>query len=479
MPFNRANFSWNLTTGTFDCVLPDLPLGTYTVTEAGGHVPGYQLSISTPSPSQSLTTTGAIFSITNNYTVSPITLPITLPITPPVTPPVTPPNTPALTVNKTFHGLTSAERPANFQIAITGPGGFNQTLNLNQAISGSGGTFANLAAGTYTISEVNSNVSGYNMTVAINNTPVTLPYTIQITDTSGHITITIDNFYTPVPPPSNNLTISKTFTGLPAGFNVFNQNSISPISFLVVGTNSANTEVYRQTVPFNSTNFTLNAATGTYDCRLTNLPLATYNVTESGGHVPGYELNLTLPLPPPTVTPTGVIFSIINRYTLSQVTPADHPALTVNKVFHGLKPTERPANFQIVVTGPGGFNQSINLSQAVSGSGGSFTNLTPGTYTISERNSSVTGFNMVVSINNRRVTLPYTVQVPSGHVTITIDNSYTPVSPPAPATGINSNILIPVILLSIGVVLITGAIIYRKRSNKSKKIEDEQDINTP
>jgi pilin isopeptide linkage protein len=457
MPFNRANFSWNLSTGTFDCVLPGLPLGTYTVTEAGGNVPGYQLSISTPSPSQSLTTTGAIFSITNNYTLSPVTLPIT--------PPVTPPNTPALTVNKAFHGLTAAERPANFQIAITGPGGFNQTLNLNQAISGSGGTFTNLAAGTYTIRESNSNVPGYNMSVSINNNPVTLPYNIQITSTSGHVTVTIDNFYTPVPPPSDNITISKAFTGLPAGFNVFDQNRISPISFLVVGTNSANTVIYRQTVLFNNTNFTWNATTGTFDCMLTNLPFGTYNVYESGGHVPGYELNLTLPLPPPTVTPTGgIVFNILNRYTLSQVTPADHPALTVNKVFHGLMPAERPADFQIVITGPGGFNQSINLTQAISGSGGSFINLATGAYTISEVNSGITGYRLSVSINNQPVTLPYVVQVTGGHTTVTIDNSYIQVSPaPAPATGINYNMFLPLLIFALGVVFIAGAEIFRRR----------------
>jgi pilin isopeptide linkage protein len=455
VPFNRANFSWNLSTGTFDCVLPGLPIGTYTVTESGGHIPGFELSISTPSPSQSLATTGAIFSITNNYTLSPVTPPA---------------DTPALTVNKVFHGLTAAQRPADFQIGITGPGGFNQTLNLNQAISGSGGTFTNLAAGTYTINEVNSNVPGYNMRVSINNNPVTLPYAIQISDTSGHLTVSIDNFYTPVPPPSDNIFISKTFTGLPVGFNVFDQNRISPISFLVVGNNSANTEIYRQIVPFNSTNFTWNAGTRTFDYHLRDLPFGTYNVYESGGHVPGYELNLTLPPPGATVTPTGdIVFNIINRYSLSQVTPADHPALTVNKVFHGLRPAERPADFQIVVTGPDGFNQSINLSQALSGSGGSFINLATGTYTISEVNENPSGFvKTSVFINNQPVSLPYTVDITGGHVTVTIDNYYAP-APPSPPTGINSNIIIPALIFALGTVCITGAEIYRRRSRKNTR----------
>jgi len=457
IPFNRANFSFNPGTGNFDCVLPGLPLGTYTVTESGGHAPGYDLSISTPLPSASLTATGASFNITNNYTPSP----------------VTPPAQPAITVNKVFHGLTAAERPANFQLVVTGPGGFNQTLNLNQAISGTGGTFTNLAPGTYTINESNSSVSGFNKSVNINNDTVTLPYTFRIADTTtGHLTFIIDNYYTPVPPPSDNLTISKAFIGLPGGFNVLGQNNMSPVSFLVVGYNSANTEIYRRTIPFNSTNFTWNSGTRTFDCQLRNLPLATYSVYESGGHIPGYELSVSTLPPVVPGTTTSAAFNISNSYRPSQVTPADHPALTVNKVFHGLTTAERPGDFQIVITGPGGFNQSLDLNEAVSGGGGTFTNLTAGTYTIRESNSNVPGFNIAVSINNSPVTLPHTVQVNSGHITVTIDNYYTTPSP-APLTGINSNIVIPVILLSIGAACIVGAVIYRKRTNKKKKNEDE------
>jgi hypothetical protein len=271
------------------------------------------------------------------------------------------------------------------------------------------------------------------------------------------------------------LTISKAFTGLPSGFNVFDQNSISPVSFLVVGYNANNTEVYRQIVAFNSTNFTWNSVTSTFDYQLRNLPVATYSVFESGGHVPGYELGVT-PLPPVATTTTSTTFYFTNNYRPSPVTPANHPALTINKAFHGITPAERPGNFQIVVTGPGGFNQTLNLNQAVSGNEGTFTNLTAGAYTIRESNSNVHGFSMTVSINNSPATLPHTVQVTTGHITVTVDNTYTTAqqtAPPAPPTGVNSNIVIPVILLSLGAVCIAGSVIYRKHSNKQKKSETE------
>jgi hypothetical protein len=171
-------------------------------------------------------------------------------------------------------------------------------------------------------------------------------------------------------------------------------------------------------------------------------------------------------------TTTSTTSNTTNTYSPSPVTPANHPALTVNKVFHGLTAAERPSNFQIIITGPGGFDQTLNLNQAVSGSGGTFTNLAAGTYTIRESNSSVSGFSIAVSINNSPATLPHTVQVTGGHITVTIDNYYTTASP-APATGISSNIVIPIVLLSVGAACIVGAIIYRKRSNKKKKNEDE------
>jgi pilin isopeptide linkage protein len=298
--------------------------------------------------------------------------------------------------------------------------------------------------------------------------------TFSITPTYPAGDVVFSNTF--IPPPAGSLTISKSFSGLPSSFDVFNQNNISPISFVVVGTNNANVEIYRQTVLFNRVNFQLNSMTGNFECRLTNLPLGTYSVTESGGHASGYQLSTPTPLPPASLTTSGATFNITNSYTQNPVavTPAQHPALTVNKVFHGLTTTERPGNFQLVISGPGGFSQTLNLNQAVSGSGGTFTNLATGAYTIRESNSGVPGFNMTVSINNTTVTLPYTVQVTTGHITVTIDNFYTPVPTPSPPTGINSNIVIAIVLLSLGAVFIAGAMIYRKRSSKIKKNKDDK-----
>jgi len=275
------------------------------------------------------------------------------------------------------------------------------------------------------------------------------------------------NFTNTFTPPDRMLSIIKTITGF-EGFNVFDPNSISPITFLVVGTNAANVEVYRQTVAFDSTNFIWDPNLGNYTYIMHGLPAGTYFVYEKGGFAPGYVNNQNL-RQSATVSNSGpVAVTFNNIYTRSPeappVDPGDHPALTVNKVFHGLRDSEIPANFRIIVTGPNGFSTTINLSDAISGSGGVLTNLAPGTYSINEQNNTVPGFVNSVSINGQRVTLPYNVQITqaTGHIVVTIDNTYIQ-SQPAPQTGVSRSILMPMMLLALGVVFIIGAEVYRRK----------------
>ena len=270
-------------------------------------------------------------------------------------------------------------------------------------------------------------------------------------------------------PPDRMLSITKTITGF-QGFNVFDPNSISPITFLVVGTNTAGAEIYRQTVAFNSTNFQWNPNLKNYTAILHSLPAGNYTVYERGGFAPGYVNNRPNPPQSATVTdtvPASVAFT--NAYTLAPVPPANHPAFTVNKVFHGIRNAEIPAGFRIQITGPGGFNSTVNLNDAMSGNGGLFTNLAPGTYYINEQNNVVPGFVNRVSVNGQRVTLPYAFQITqdTGHITITIDNNYVR-SEQSPQTGVSRSVAIPVMLLSFGAICFAGAAIIHRRYRTAK-----------
>jgi len=271
------------------------------------------------------------------------------------------------------------------------------------------------------------------------------------------------NFTNTFTPPDRMLTITKTITGF-QGFNVFDPNAISPITFLVVGTDASGAEVYRQTVAFDSSTFQWNPNFRNYTAVLHNLPAGSYRVYERGGFAPGYTNKQN---PPQTANvsntaPAAVAFT--NIYTRNPVPPANHPAVTVNKVFHGITNAEIPAGFRLLLNGPGGYNSTINLSDAMSATGGLITDLAPGTYTISEQNNIVPGFINNVSINGRSVTLPYSFQITqtTGHIMITIDNNYTRPPMPSPQTGVYRNISIPILMLSFGAVIITGAEVYRR-----------------
>ena len=263
-------------------------------------------------------------------------------------------------------------------------------------------------------------------------------------------------------PPDRMLSITKTITGF-QGFNVFDPNSISPITFLVVGVNAAGNEVYRQTVPFNSFTFQWNPNLKNYTAILHNLPAGNYHVYERGGFAPGYTNNHNPPQSAAVTDTVPAAVTFANIYKRNPVPPGNHPAVTINKVFHGLRDAEIPSGFRIVITGPGGFNESVSLSDAMSSTGGLFTNLAPGTYSISEQNNIAPGFANFVSINNQSIKLPYTFQITetTAHITLTIDNNYMR-SEQSPKTGVSRNILVPVLLFSISAVFITGAGLYRR-----------------
>jgi hypothetical protein len=103
-------------------------------------------------------------------------------------------------VRKVFHGLANAEKPVDFAIRITGPNGFIETLNLEQAVAGNT-YFSRLTPGYYTIEEINHDVPGFTLSlVTVNDRPERLPYSFYIGE-DAKITITVDNYYTPPSPP--------------------------------------------------------------------------------------------------------------------------------------------------------------------------------------------------------------------------------------------------------------------------------------
>jgi hypothetical protein len=272
--------------------------------------------------------------------------------------------------------------------------------------------------------------------------------------------------YQLVPPPTlGDLTISKGFNGIPSDWDVFDINSISQISFLVVGFNAAGTEIYRETVFFNSTDFRWNDATRRYEYTMHNLPVGNYRIYERGGNALGYVLNRPEPPKLVSITSTGQQVEVRFDNNYSPADPPNLPALTIWKAFHGLTNAELPANFQIILTGPQDFSQTITRAQAIQGI--TFGGVPLGSYTIREAGNTVPGFEMTVTIDGQTRTLPYTFTIANANVNIglIIDNYYTPTPPPSPQTGLR-DFTLPVVIFLAGAAIIVVAEVFRRKNKK-------------
>jgi len=406
-----GNFVWNPLQSRYEITLTDLPLGNYSAYESGGNAAGYIFNRPTVPELAQIAVNGdnAVVNFVNSYTFIP------------------PPPVPTLVIHKAFHGLAHDDLPREFFIRITGPNNFDETLNLNEAISGK--IFAGLEFGEYTIEELNFNVPGFRFfEVLINNERITLPHRFDITANNPHIFINMDNFYTPIKEPLGSLAIMKEFEGLPVGINVF--NLVSPITFLVVCEDNAGNEIYHEEVKLQGGNFVWHPLYGRYEIILIDLPLGNYKVYEHGGDAAGYIFNgPTVPELASITVPGGHgTVHYINRY--AAVPPPEVGSLTVRKVFDGLTQAQIPQNFELIITGPDNFNRRISLAEALEGI--RLEGLAVGNYTITERNSQVSGFNLTVN-----PVLPHTVNVTAdSDIEIIITNVYrippSVVPPPPP-----------------------------------------------
>ncbi|MBR5534977.1 MAG: VWA domain-containing protein, partial [Ruminiclostridium sp.] len=118
---------------------------------------------------------------------------------------------------------------------------------------------------------------------------------------------------------------------------------------------------------------------------------------------------------------TAGAHTLIHNYV--KVVPKGN--LTITKAVSGLLDNDTlPQDFKITVTGPNGYTNDLNLSEAVDGSSYTWNlnDLTPGEYTVTESNYNVTGYNVNATGNG---TVTATV-VDKQTVTAALTNAYTP-----------------------------------------------------
>ncbi|MCL1787053.1 MAG: S-layer homology domain-containing protein, partial [Defluviitaleaceae bacterium] len=395
-------------------ILTGLPAGTYTITESGGAASGFSGPVVSVT-SGGTTTAGNSATFTIGDGLPDVTLTFTNTYTQIS-------NVFDLQVQKLFSGISLAAIPADFELVITGSGGFTQNISLLNAIFGT--TLLNLPLGTYTISEANADVAGYTRTVSVYDVTGTvvsqvLPYSFTASQGGAQLSFAIFNEYAIIPPVTGSLVIEKDFVGLSVA-----TTSPSAISFVVQGTDAAGNEVYRNTVMYSD------FVGGSYT--LTNLPVGNYTIVENGGLVAGYLLTVlpsatqTVPVYPGETT----IVAFTNSYTA--LPPTDLPSLTIQKVFHGLLPDEQPQTMTITITNPQGAEDSYDFAQILAGI--VLEAIALGDYIIDELNADVEGFNMTTTVEVQGLNiaqptgLPATIPIASAtdDVLVIINNFYTP-----------------------------------------------------
>ena len=341
------------------------------------------------------------------------------------------------------------------------------------------------------------------------------------------IIVRIDNFYVAAQPQTGQLMLTKGF--IFDGGPLVQLNALPAFDFVV--RNAGGTVV--DTIPFDATRFTWSGAPLNRYVLSTalTLPAGTYTVEKVPQlvDIPGFA-HLPQPGENTVVVPQGGtgLLNFLNKY----FTPApvdDLPSLRVIKVFHDLPDGVFPPNFMLRVVGPEPVagtavhpqqenplpgwtlntatnRYEITLNRAAATTVNRFVRLTPGDYEIHELNvDGVTGFRFDrVTVIDREIsdghslspvgtytTVPTplrTISVANGNdIIVRVDNFYVaaPVTPPegpppdltvpppvTPQTGVDRNVILPILIIILGAGALTGAGFYlraQKKKNETNK----------
>ena len=384
----------NNDTYTFD----DVPLGDYTVTESNFRLPGYVV--------QNKYNSGGVDYIPGDGVdgVQEITLADDDEVEVVITNTYT--RLTSLTITKVFTGddvgkLTDAYKNA-ISFTVTGPNNFNQTVtyeHFNNKITNSH-TFTDVPAGEYAVTETLPDPpAGYHVQTGYSHTDgkITLakgvPGTVMVTNTYAKQV--------------SALTITKVFAGETSGLTDEYKNAIS---FTVTGPNN-----FKETVTYGDFN-------GDSSHTFQNISVGEYMVVETLPDPPaGYKVqtgynpeNRKITLAedvPGTVTVTNTYSKQLSTLTITKVFAGD---------LSGLNDTYKNA-ISFTVTGPNNFKETVTYGDFSGGSSHTFENVLVGTYTVTENNAALDGFNVQTEYSSENGEITLVENVPG---TVTVTNTY-------------------------------------------------------
>ena len=285
----------------------------------------------------------------------------------------------SLTVTKTFtgdHAKLTADQKNAISFTVTGPGDYEESFTYADMTGGSK-TLEHLALGKYTVTESNTSVTGFSV---VTTYEVGETKTNEVTLADGDDkTVAVTNAYTEL---KGGLTITKSFTGDTSELTDDYKNAIT---FTITGPDS-----YSKTVSYSQ--FTDSSYTES------DLTPGTYTVAENNANLDGYIVTTTYAVGDDetgtvALTSDGAAVNVTNDYNKQE------GSLTVTKTFtgdHAKLTADQKNAISFTVTGPGDYEESFTYADMTGGSK-TLEHLALGKYTVTESNTSVTGFSVVTT----------------------------------------------------------------------------------
>ena len=375
----------------------ELPKGEYNVAEAAEAPEGYTVTLPDNTSQAVSLNNDARALFTNIYA----------PVEEPPLPPADPKGT--LIIEKSFTG-DKVEISPDLMFDIVGPADYETSVLYSEFENGRY-ILSNLELGEYFVSERNSEVEGYTLTVKTNCDSVTL------SKEESRGIFSIENEYTLIPvepevPVTGTLTILKDFMGDEV-------TAPEDLSFTIMGPNN-----YVRTVLYSDFENDAFVVEG--------LELGTYKVFENNAAVEGYELdarveNDTVYLDKENYE-SRVYFE--NEYTLIPVEP-EVPVtgtLTIMKDFMGDEVTV-PEDLSFTVTGPEDYEITV-LYADFDNDAYTLSDLPIGTYTVTENNAQIEGYTLEVRVSAE--SLMISEETPNAEIAFENDYTVIPGNNPKP-----------------------------------------------
>jgi hypothetical protein len=450
-----ATVSYSITTGSLAITVNGVPGGsTANITVTGPNAYSRAVTASTTlatlTPGTYTVSASAITNAGNTFTPTAATQTITV----------------SASVTAASATVTYAQSTGSLALAVTGlPGGANGAVTItgpnaySQSFTGTT-TITGLTPGTYTVAASNVTITGNvwsaapaSQTVTVTTSPVAAPATVSYAQNPGSLALTVNGLpsasaaITVTGPNSFSqaVTATTTLSNLSAGTYTITASNVT-LSGNVYAPNSTSQTVTVSGGATASASVTYSITTGSLTVTVSGVPGgSTGNVTVTGPNAYSRAVTATTTLS--TLTPgtyTISAASITNAGNTFAPTPASQtvtvsasPTAATATVTYAqstgslaLAVTGLPGGSSgaVTITGPNAYSQNFTATTTLTG-------LTPGAYTVTASNVTVTGTTYAPSPSSQSVTVTtspvaagatvaYAAQGGGGGVNYTINNVY-------------------------------------------------------